>query len=45
MWLPVNLLKILFNRATLWAVILVLIGLAIMISTTDTSPIWIYQGF
>jgi hypothetical protein len=45
MRIPVNLLKYIFNTATLWAVILVLIGLAVMISTTDTSPVWIYQGF
>lgn len=45
MRLPVDLFKALFNRTTLWAVILVLIVFAVMISTTDTSPAWIYQGF
>ncbi len=45
MRLPVDLFKFIFNRSTLWAVVLVLIGFAVMISTTDTSPIWIYQGF
>jgi hypothetical protein len=45
MRLPVDLMKFIFSRSTLWAVILVLIGLAVMISTTDTSPAWIYQGF
>ncbi|NMB54279.1 MAG: hypothetical protein GYA15_06215 [Leptolinea sp.] len=45
MRLPLTLLKMLFNRTTLWAVILVLIVFAVMISTTDTSPTWIYQGF
>lgn len=45
MRIPVDLLKLVFNKATLWAVVLVLIGIAILISTTDTTPVWIYQGF
>lgn len=45
MRIPVDSLKSLFNKATLWAIVLVLIVLAVMISTSDTSPVWIYQGF
>jgi len=30
---------------TIWAFILFLIVIALIIFTTDSSPVWIYQGF
>lgn len=45
MRLPVKIFRFLFNRATLWALVLVLLGFAILIMTADSSPTWIYQGF
>jgi hypothetical protein len=38
-------LRWLFNRETLWALLLCLIIIAVVIFTTDSSPLWIYQGF
>ena len=38
-------LRWLFNRETLWALLLCLIITAVVIFTTDSSPLWIYQGF
>jgi len=38
-------LRWLFNRQTLWALLLCLIIIAVVIFTTDSSPLWIYQGF
>jgi hypothetical protein len=35
----------LFNRENLYALILCLILIAIIILTTDKAPLWIYQGF
>jgi hypothetical protein len=34
-----------FSRENLWAFLLFLIVIALIIFTTDNSPIWIYQGF
>ncbi len=38
-------LRWLFNRETFWALLLCLIIIAVVIFTTDSSPLWIYQGF
>jgi len=35
----------LLTRENLWALALCLIVIALIIATTDSSPIWIYQGF
>ena len=35
----------LFSQENLWALLLVLILVAVLIATTDSAPIWIYQGF
>ena len=40
-----KILRWLFNRETLQAVILVLILIAIWVMSADTAPTWIYQGF
>jgi hypothetical protein len=40
-----KILKALFNRETVWALLLVLMIFAIFIMTSDNSPTWIYQGF
>ena len=45
MRLPLRILRFLFNRETLWALVLVLLVAAIVIMTSDSSPTWIYQGF
>lgn len=29
----------------IWALVLFLIVIALIVFTTDTSPVWIYQGF
>ena len=34
-----------FSPENIWAFILFLIVVALMIFTTDSSPVWIYQGF
>ena len=34
-----------FSAENLWAFILFLIVVALIIFTTDSSPVWIYQGF
>jgi hypothetical protein len=34
-----------FSRENIWAFLLFLIVIALIIFTTDNSPIWIYQGF
>lgn len=34
-----------FSRENIWAFVLFLIVIALIIFTTDNSPIWIYQGF
>lgn len=38
-------LKKLATSENIWAVILFLIVVALIIFTTDASPVWIYQGF
>ncbi len=38
-------LRAVFNRSTMWALLLALIILLLVIAITDTSPLWIYQGF
>jgi hypothetical protein len=38
-------LRKLFNRENLYALILCLIIIAIVIMTADQAPLWIYQGF
>ena len=38
-------MKKIFSKENLWALILCLIVLAIIIFTTDSAPLWIYQGF
>ena len=34
-----------FSPENTWALVLFLIVIALIIFTTDNSPIWIYQGF
>ena len=34
-----------FSPENIWAFILFLIVVALIIFTTDSSPVWIYQGF
>jgi len=29
----------------IWALLLFLIAIALLVFTTDSSPVWIYQGF
>jgi hypothetical protein len=38
-------LRKIFSRETLWALLLCLILIAIIIATADSAPQWIYQGF
>jgi len=33
------------SRENMWAFVLFLIVIALIIFTTDKSPLWIYQGF
>jgi hypothetical protein len=40
-----TLLRKIFNRENLLAVLLCLILIALAILTVDSSPTWIYQGF
>jgi hypothetical protein len=35
----------LFTHENLWALLLFLIAVAVLLATTDNTPIWIYQGF
>lgn len=35
----------LFTPENVWALILFLIVAALIVFTTDDSPVWIYQGF
>lgn len=39
------LIRHLFSRENLWALVLCLILTAVMIMSADRSPLWIYQGF
>lgn len=38
-------LRRLFSRENVWAVLLCLILIAVIVMTASTSPQWIYQGF
>jgi len=38
-------LRHLFSRENLWALLLCLIALAVVIMTSSAAPQWIYQGF
>jgi hypothetical protein len=48
-WLSVKLevimLRKLFSRENLYALLLCLILIAIIILTADKAPLWIYQGY
>jgi hypothetical protein len=35
----------LFSRENLWALLLALALILLVIFTSDSSPLWIYQGF
>jgi len=39
------LLRRIFNRENLWALVLCLVVILLIIFTADSSPLWIYQGF
>ena len=45
MRLPLNLLRRIFSRENLWALVLCLVVILLIIFTADSSPLWIYQGF
>ena len=45
MRLPLKILRAIFSRENLLALLLALLILAMLIATADTSPLWIYQGF
>ena len=45
MRLPLDLLRRIFSRENLWALVLCLIVIAVIIFTADSAPLWIYQGF
>jgi hypothetical protein len=46
MRLQINrLLRWVFSKENLWALLLCLIIIAVLILTADSSPLWIYQGF
>lgn len=38
-------LRKLFSRENLYAILLCLIAVLLLIMTADASPLWIYQGF
>ena len=38
-------LRRLFSRENVWALLLALILILLIIVTADSSPLWIYQGF
>lgn len=44
-WSGIKSLRRLFTTENLWAIVLCLIIIAVIIFTTDNSPLWIYQGF
>lgn len=35
----------LISKDSIWAIIFCVIIIALLIFTTDSSPLWIYQGF
>ncbi|MGD0005588.1 MAG: hypothetical protein ABSE06_15315 [Anaerolineaceae bacterium] len=45
MRLPLSLLRRIFSRENLWALVLCLVLILLIIFTADSSPLWIYQGF
>ncbi len=45
MRVPLGLLRRIFSRENLWALVLCLIVIAVIIFTADSAPLWIYQGF
>jgi hypothetical protein len=45
MRLPLNLLRRIFCRENLLALLVCLILIALVIFTADSAPLWIYQGF
>ncbi len=45
MRLPLNLLRRIFSRENLLALLVCLILIALVIFTADSAPLWIYQGF
>ena len=45
MRLPVKILRQVFNRENLLALLVCLILIALVIFTADSAPLWIYQGF
>ena len=40
-----SLLRRLFTRENLWALVLCLIVIAVIILTAGSQPLWIYQGY
>jgi len=42
---PLSLLRRIFSRENLWALVLCLVVILLIIFTADSSPLWIYQGF
>ena len=34
-----------WSRSTRWALVLCLVIILVIIFTTDSAPLWIYQGF
>ena len=45
MRLPLSLLRRIFTRENLWALVLCLVVILLIILTADLAPLWIYQGF
>jgi hypothetical protein len=45
MRLQIGLIRRLFSRENGWALVLVLVVIALIILTADSAPLWIYQGF
>jgi hypothetical protein len=45
MRLQIGLFRRLFPRENVWALVLVLVVIALIILTADSAPLWIYQGF
>jgi hypothetical protein len=41
----VSLIKKLFSRENLWALILFLIVVVLVVVSASMAPLWIYQGF
>lgn len=38
-------MKRLFSRENLWALLVALAAILLVILSSDSSPLWIYQGF